>query len=134
MTLQEAIARAQELYPELRLSLAAARKWVARSLIPNPSIESMGQGRGSRAHYPEDTPAQMAVVGYMMALGYTQKQIAQARQIVLEGAPVPVAVDMASYLRMSPEEFVRIAAIRTYAKLLKTFRAEACAKEDGHAS
>ena len=88
MTLQEVITKAQALYPELRLSLAAARKWVARSLIPNPSIESLGQGKGSSAHYPKDSAAQMAVVGYMMSLGYKQAQIAQARQIVLEGALV----------------------------------------------
>lgn len=134
MTLQEAIEQAKRLYPDLTLKPVTARKWTERGLLPSPTIESLGGTGGTRAHYPEDTPAQMAVAAYMMALRYTQKEIAQARQVVLEDAPVPVAVDMESYLRMSREEFVRIAAIRTYAKLLKTFRAEACAKEDDHAS
>ncbi len=137
MTLQEVITKAQALCPELRLSLAAARKWVARSLIPNPSIESMGQGRGSRAHYPEDSAAQMAVVGYMMSLGYKQTQIAQARRIVLEGAPVDSDLmrDVVSLLTLrqetsnegtarlpSPEANELALAVQYYAKAIALAR------------
>lgn len=88
VTLQEAIEQAKRLYPDLRLKATSGRMWTARGLIPSPSMESLGQGKGTKAHYPNDTPAQMAVVGYMMSLGYKQAQIAQARQIVLEGALV----------------------------------------------
>ncbi len=133
MTLQEAIARAQELYPELKISLTAARTWVARKLIPAPGIESLGQGKGTKAHYPEDTPAQMAVVGYMMGLGYRQVQIAQARQIVLEGAPVDLDIEWRP--EIPPKAFIRAMAVKAYAQLLEAFRAGQCLKmEDDHAS
>lgn len=88
LTIDEAVERAKELYPNLILKPVTARKWTERGLLPSPTIESLGGTGGTRAHYPEDTPAQMAVAAYMMALGYTQKQIAQARQVVLEDAPV----------------------------------------------
>ena len=88
LTIDEAVERAKELYPDLTLKPVTARKWTERGLLPSPTIESLGGTGGTRAHYPEDTPAQMAVAAYMMALRYTQKEIAQARQIVLEGMPV----------------------------------------------
>jgi len=87
VTLEEVIKAAQELYPELNMSLSAARTWVARKLIPAPEIESKGRGKGTQANYSEDTPAQMAAAAYTAAQGYTQKQIALARRIVLEGMP-----------------------------------------------
>jgi len=94
VTLEEVINRARALYPDLKLSQAAARTWVARDLLPEPDIEYLGQGKGTRAHYSDGSPAQMAAAAFTASRGYTQKQVAQARRVVLEG--VPVADDLMS--------------------------------------
>ena len=137
VTLQDAIEQAKRLYPDLRLKATSGRMWTARGLIPSPSMESLGQGKGTKAHYPNDTPAQMAVVGYMMVLGYKQAQIAQARQIVLEGAPVDSDLmrDVVSLLTLrqetsnegtarlpSPEANELALAVQYYAKAIALAR------------
>jgi len=43
---------------------------------------------GHRADYPIDAAAQMATAGAMMELGYKQKEIALAREWVLDGIPL----------------------------------------------
>jgi len=80
VTMQEVIERAKQLYPELKLKPASARSWTLNELIPAPTIESLGRGRGVRAHYPVDSAAQMATAGYLQDQGFRQKQIAQARR------------------------------------------------------
>jgi len=62
LTLDEVIARAYELYPNRIVTPTAARTWVARDILPAPMIQSFGRGKGTRAHYPVDTVAQMATV------------------------------------------------------------------------
>lgn len=89
VTMQEVIERAKQLYPELKLKPASARSWTLNELIPAPTIESLGRGRGVRAHYPVDSAAQMATAAYLQRdLGYTQKEIAQARAFVLGDATI----------------------------------------------
>lgn len=129
VTMEEVITRAKQLYPELKLKPASARSWTLNELIPAPAIESLGRGRGVRAHYPVDAVAQMATVAAMMALGYTQKQIAMARKIVLEGVLVDDMPDVVALLK-SGQEFhdnlavVRMAeAVKRYALTLATARA-----------
>mgnify|MGYP003747637757 FL=1 len=87
MTIDEVVERAKELYPDLTLKATSARMWTARGLMPGAHIESLG-AHGTRAHYPIDAAAQVAAAGYLQDQGFRQKQIAQARQIVLEGVPV----------------------------------------------
>ena len=137
LTLQEVIERAQKLYPNLILKPVTGRKWTEKGLLPKPEIQHLGGTQGNRAHYPKDAPAQMAVAGHLMALGYTQKQIAQARQIVLEGAPVDSDLmrDVVSLLTLrqetsnegtarlpSPEANELALAVQYYAKAIALAR------------
>lgn len=134
VTLEEAIKRAQALYPARTVTPTAARKWVGRNMLPSPEIESFGRGRGTRAHYPADTPAQMATAAYLMELRYTQGEIAQARRVVLEGVPLEgLMVDVVALLetgkvpgkpmRIPPAEAAAIAeAVQRYAMTLATAR------------
>ena len=118
VTLEEVINRARALYPDLKLSQAAARTWVARDLLPEPDIEYLGQGKGTRAHYSDGSPAQMAAAAFTASQGYTQKQIAQARRVVLEGVPLEgLMVDVAALLETGrvPGESVRIPPARVAA-------------------
>ena len=129
LTLDEVIAKAHELYPDRIVTLAAARKWVGRDMLPSPTIQSFGRGKGTRAHYPVDTVAQMATAAAMMDLGYTQREIAQARQVVVDGVPVDDMPDVVALLESGQEihdnlAVVRIAeAVRRYALTLATARA-----------
>ncbi len=129
MTMEDVIERARELYPDRIVTLAAARKWVGRDMLPSPTIQSFGRGKGTRAHYPVDTVAQMATAAAMMDLGYTQREIAQARQVVVDGVPVDDMPDVVALLE-SGQEFhdnlavVRMAeAVKRYALTLATARA-----------
>ena len=88
LTLDEVIAKAHELYPDRIVTLAAARKWVGRDMLPSPTIQSFGRGKGTQAHYPVDTAPQMAVAAYLMDERYTQKEIAQARAFVIGDATI----------------------------------------------
>lgn len=103
MTMEEALEKARELYPGLKLKPASARMWTKRGLIPSPAVESLGGTQGTRAHYPTDTPAQMAVAAYMSELGYKQREIARAREWILDGIPLakPIDIDHADW--RSPE-------------------------------
>ena len=94
VTLQEVIEQATRLYPDLILNPVTARKWTERGLLPTPDVHHRGGTEGNRAHYPVDATAQVAAAGYLQAQGFRQKQIAQARRVVLEG--VPVADDLMS--------------------------------------
>lgn len=139
LNLDEVIARAYELYPDRLVTPAAARTWGARDMLESPTIQSFGRGRGTRAHYPLDTAAQMATAAAMMdRWGYTQKQIALARKFVLEGVPVedmPDVVDLLTVGRVQGDgnsnvvplpsvEAVKIAgAVQAYAIALATARA-----------
>ena len=129
LTLDEVIARAYELYPNRIVTPTAARTWVARDMLPAPTIQSFGRGKGTRAHYPVDTVAQMATAAAMMDLGYTQREIAQARQVVVDGVPVDDMPDVVALLESGQEihdnlAVVRIAeAVRRYALTLATARA-----------
>ncbi|WP_461367298.1 hypothetical protein [Candidatus Darwinibacter acetoxidans] len=103
MTMKEVIEKAKEVYPDLALKPASARTWTKRGLIPSPVIESLGRSRGTQAHYPNDSPAQMATAAYLQELGYTQKQIAQAREWILNGIPLGKPIDADSMDWTSPE-------------------------------
>ena len=103
MTMEEVIEKAKEVYPDLALKPASARTWTKRGLIPSPVIESLGRSRGTQAHYPNDSPAQMATAAYLQELGYTQKQIAQAREWILNGIPLGKPIDADSMDWTSPE-------------------------------
>jgi hypothetical protein len=95
VTLEEAVEAARKLYPDLTLKATSARMWTARGLLPNPEkVERLGGRLGNRAHYSDDLPAQIAAAAFTTSRGYTQKQVAQARRVVLEG--VPVADDLMS--------------------------------------
>ena len=101
--MEEVLEKARELYPGLKLKPASARMWTKRGLIPSPAVESLGGTQGTRAHYPTDTPAQMAVAAYMSELGYKQREIARAREWILDGIPLakPIDIDHADW--RSPE-------------------------------
>lgn len=89
VTLEEAIEAARTLYPDLTLKATSARMWTARGLLPNPEkVERLGGRLGNRAHYSDDLSAQIAAAAFTTSQGYTQKQVAQARRVVLEGVPV----------------------------------------------
>ena len=88
VTLQEVIEEARRLYPDLSIKPATARKWIERSLLPNPTVEARGGRQGNRAHYPDDSSAQMAVAAHLQDSGFTQRQIAQARTIVFENVTI----------------------------------------------
>ncbi len=89
LTIDEVIENAKKYYPDLSIKPATVYKWVERELLPSPTIQSLGgtQG-GTRAHYPTDAAAQMATAAAMMELDYKQKEIAQAREWVLNGIPL----------------------------------------------
>lgn len=88
MTIDEVIENAKKYYPDLSIKPATVYKWVERELLPSPTIQSLGGTQGTRAHYPTDAAAQMATAAAMMELDYKQKEIAQAREWVLNGIPL----------------------------------------------
>lgn len=86
MKLQEVIEEARRLYPDLSIKPATARKWIERGLLPNPeTVERLGGRQGARAHYSADSPAQLATAAFAAARGYKQREVAQARALVLQG-------------------------------------------------
>ena len=123
MTLDEVIARAYELYPNRIVTPTAARTWVARDMLPAPTIQSFGRGKGTRAHYPVDTVAQMATAAAMMDLGYTQREIAQARRVVLEKLSIDDAIRVAETGQLHDEAIRMINASRVYAGALAKAKA-----------
>jgi hypothetical protein len=124
LTLDEVIARAYELYPNRIVTPTAARTWVARDMLPAPTIQSFGRGKGTRAHYPVDAAAQMATAGYMMdRWGYTQKQIALARRVVLEKLSIDDAIRVAETGQLHDEAIRMINASRVYAAALARAKA-----------
>jgi hypothetical protein len=139
VTLQEVIEQATRLYPDLILNPVTARKWTERGLLPTPDVHHRGGTEGNRAHYPVDATAQVAAAGYLQAQGFRQKQIAQARQIVLEGVPVEgdlmrdvvalletgrLEADGPNVFRLPSAEVAGIAkAVHAYAFALATARA-----------
>ena len=133
MRLQEVIDEARRLYPDLAIKPATARKWIERGLIPNPeTVERLGGRQGARAHYPDDSPAQMAVAAHLQDSGFTQRQIAQARTIVLEDVTVnnPELEDLRDVLtgREQPEDVNKetrkqAEAVRGYAYFFALARA-----------
>ena len=122
VTLQEVIEEARRLYPDLSIKPATARKWIERSLLPNPTVEARGGRQGNRAHYPDDSPAQMAVAAHLQDSGFTQRQIAQARRIVLEGVPVDDVIPLEDG-RLHDTAITMVRAVRTYASALAQARA-----------
>lgn len=88
MKIQEVLEQAKQFYAELPVTPENVKHWVAAGLIPKPTVTQGGKGVGKVADYPEDTPAQLAAAAYVRAQGYSRPTIAQARKIVLEGAPV----------------------------------------------
>lgn len=88
LTIDEVIENAKKYYPDLSIKPATVYKWVERELLPSPTIQSLGGTQGTRAHYPTDAAAQMATAAAMMELDYKQKEIAQAREWVLNGIPL----------------------------------------------
>lgn len=130
VTLQEVIEQAQGVYPELEVSLPAARKWIARGLLDAAKISGCGQGLGTRADYPADAGPQMATAAYLQALRYRQAEIAQARTWYLEGIPAgePVAralIGGEQALRRRERDMVK--CLRLYARTLILHRAGRCA-------
>lgn len=139
LTIDEVIENAKKYYPDLSIKPATVYKWVERELLPSPTIQSLGGTQGTRAHYPTDAAAQMAAAGYLQAQGFRQKQIAQARQIVLEGVPVEgdlmrdvvalletgrLEADGPNVFRLPSAEVAGIAkAVHAYAFALATARA-----------
>jgi len=119
VTLEEAVEAARKLYPDLTLKATSARMWTARGLLPNPEkVERLGGRLGNRAHYSDDLPAQIAAAAFTTSRGYTQKQVAQARRVVLEGVPLEgLMVDVAALLETGrvPGESVRIPPARVAA-------------------
>jgi len=80
------IEKARALFPELTVTPKNARKWVYAGLIPKPTkIRGLGRGAGVSGDYSQDSPAQMAAAAFAASRGYRQKEIAQARKLVLEG-------------------------------------------------
>jgi hypothetical protein len=120
VTLQEVIEAARGVYPELEVNLPAARKWIARGLLDAAKISGRGQGLGTRADYPADAGPQMATAAYLMALRYTQGEIAQARQWYLEGIPEgePVAQALIGGQALERRERDKLQCLRLYARSL----------------
>lgn len=85
VTLEEAIKQARALYPDLIIKPATAYKWTERGLLPSPDVRSLGGRQGTKAEYSDDWPAQLAAAAFAAARGYKQREIAQARRLVLEG-------------------------------------------------
>jgi len=139
VTMEDVIERARDLYPDLTLNPVTARKWTERGLLPSPDVQHRGGTQGNRADYPIDAAAQMATAGYLQDQGFRQKQIAQARQIVLEGVPVEgdlmrdvvalletgrLEADGPNVFRLPSAEVAGIAkAVHAYAFALATARA-----------
>jgi hypothetical protein len=83
---QEVVEEARKLFPELTVTAERIRKWVYAGLLPGPeTVRGRGKGKGVAVGYPTDAPAQLATAAFAAARGYKQKEIAQARQLVLEG-------------------------------------------------
>lgn len=95
MTLEQVIAEAQRLYPDLKLKPSSARMWTARGLIPSPSRHSLGRSKGTQADYPDGAPAQVAAAALLQEMQFTQAQIALARSWVLDGIPLSEGVSEA---------------------------------------
>ena len=133
VTLREVVEEARKLYPDLTLKATSARTWTARGLLPEPEkVEHLGGRQGNRAHYPDDSPAQMAVAAHLQDSGFTQRQIAQARTIVLEDVTVnnPELEDLRDVLagRKQPEDVNKetrkqAEAVRGYAYFFALARA-----------
>ncbi len=85
VTLEEAIKQARALYPDLIIKPATAYKWTERGLLPSPDVRSLGGRQGTKAEYSDDWPAQLAAAAFAAARGYKQREIAQARALVLQG-------------------------------------------------
>ena len=88
MTLEEVLEQAQALYPTMRVSKAAARKWVGRGLVQAPSIEGRGYAKGIVAHYSTDSPAQLATAAFLkygLERRFQDAEIARARLFWLSG-------------------------------------------------
>ena len=85
MTLEEAIKQARALYPDLIIKPATVYKWTERGLLPSPDVRSLGGRQGTKAEYSDDWPAQLAAAAFAAARGYKQREIAQARALVLQG-------------------------------------------------
>ena len=88
VTLEEVLEQAQALYPTMRVSKAAARKWVGRGLVQAPSIEGRGYAKGIVAHYSTDSPAQLATAAFLkqgLWRRFQDAEIARARQFWLNG-------------------------------------------------
>ena len=88
VTLEEVLEQAQALYPTMRVSKAAARKWVGRGLVQAPSIEGRGYAKGIVAHYSTDSPAQLATAAFLkygLERRFKDADIARARLFWLEG-------------------------------------------------
>jgi len=100
-----------------------ARKWTERGLLDRPEIQHLGGTQGNRAHYSVDAAAQMATAGYMMELGYTQKQIAMSRRIVLEKMSMEDAIRIAETGQLHDEVIGMINAARIYAAALAKAKA-----------
>ena len=132
MTLREVVEEARKLYPDLTLKATSARTWTARGLLPEPEkVEHLGGRQGNRAHYPDDSSAQMAVAAHLQDSGFTQRQIAQARTIVLEDVTVdsPELEDLRDVLtgRKQPEDVNKetrkqAEAVRDYAYFIALAR------------
>jgi hypothetical protein len=88
VTLEEVLEQAQALYPTMRVSKAAARKWVGRGLVQAPSIEGRGYAKGIVAHYSTDSPAQLATAAFLkygLERRFKDADIARARQFWISG-------------------------------------------------
>lgn len=89
LELGDALREAQELYfGELPITTENARHWVHDGLLPKPTKRGRGRGGGVTADYPKDFPAQAVAAVMALDQGYTRKETARARQVVLEGAPL----------------------------------------------
>jgi len=101
LELSDAIMQAQEHYDgDLPVTIENARHWVYDGLLPKPARRGRGRGGGIVADYPEDTPAQILTAVATMHKGYTRKETARARKVVLEGAPLD-----ADYMQGVPDLF-----------------------------
>ena len=132
VTLEEAIKQARVLYPDLIIKPATVYKWTERGLLPSPDVRSLGGRQGTKAEYSDDWPAQMAVAAHLQDSGFTQRQIAQARTIVLEDVTVdsPELEDLRDVLagRKQPEDVNKATrkqaeAVRGYAYFVALARA-----------
>ena len=85
VTLEEAIKQARVLYPDLIIKPATVYKWTERGLLPSPDVRSLGGRQGTKAEYSDDWPAQLATAAFAAARGYKQREVAQARALVLQG-------------------------------------------------